>query len=222
LWSTLFHRSSARVVRSDGDFARLCIDVHVVEVPMIADKPRYEDVFFEKPVHAPSTRAAEFKRLTELFFRWCSRCNRRHALWRVRRKDNGRRKRMLYEVSHCVNEGIIQPATWKFIFEDGTCGQLHFDGRVRREAHYMRRCRGFGFSGQWTSCAFLMYVKNIKLWMRLSSIACFGLPSLGYYCPVGRNSERRSKSFSTPDTILGIEKHELTVYNAAHLYNTLH
>ena len=32
---------------------------------------------------------------------------------------------------------------------------------------------------------------------------------------VGWNSERRSKSFSTPDTVLGIEKHELTVRNAA-------
>ena len=33
---------------------------------------------------------------------------------------------------------------------------------------------------------------------------------------VGRNSERRSKSFSTSDTVLGIKKHELTVCNAAH------
>ncbi len=33
---------------------------------------------------------------------------------------------------------------------------------------------------------------------------------------VGRNSERRSKSFSAPDTVLGIKKHELTVRNAAH------
>jgi len=33
---------------------------------------------------------------------------------------------------------------------------------------------------------------------------------------VGRNSERGSKGFSTPDTVLGIEKHELTVCNAAH------
>ena len=67
-------------MRSDGDFARLCIDVHVVEVPMIADKPRYEDVFFEKRVQAPSTRAAELKRAAELFFRWCSRLERRYAL----------------------------------------------------------------------------------------------------------------------------------------------
>ena len=39
---------------------------------------------------------------------------------------------------------------------------------------------------------------------------------MGYYCPVGRNSERRSKGFGASDTVLGIEKHELTVCNAAH------
>ena len=33
---------------------------------------------------------------------------------------------------------------------------------------------------------------------------------------VGRNSERRSKSFGAPDTVLRIEKHELTICNAAH------
>ena len=54
--------------------------------------------------------------------------------------------------------------------------------------------------------------------MRLSSIACFGLPSLGYYCPVGRNSERRSMGFGASDTILRVKKHELTICNAAHGY----
>ena len=33
---------------------------------------------------------------------------------------------------------------------------------------------------------------------------------------VGRNSERRSKGFSAPDTVLRIKKHELTICNAAH------
>lgn len=41
-----FLRSSGRVVRGNGDFARLCIDMHVVEVPMNANKPENEDVLF--------------------------------------------------------------------------------------------------------------------------------------------------------------------------------
>jgi len=79
LWSTLFLRSRSRVVRRDVDFALFCIDVHVVHIPMVLDKPGYEDVWPEKPVHASSNRA-EFKRAAELFFLWFSRRNRRHAL----------------------------------------------------------------------------------------------------------------------------------------------
>ena len=44
----------------------------------------------------------------------------------------------------------------------------------------------------------------------------FRITIVGYYCPVGRNSERRSKGFGAPDTVLRIKKHELTICNAAH------